>query len=138
MDLQHQPQCGVEAILARADTVDNLGGGGGGSGDFQADEADFAKVAQQPVSHGRDGEDLRSEIRPVHEDIFEETQQQVGANCPLMGLINNDHAVALQERVGHHLSEEQVISVGTHPQELDSVTMMGNFRLIWVVGLKNS
>lgn len=108
MDLQHQPQCGVDAILAPADTVDNLGGGGGG--DFQADEADFAKVAQQPVSHGRDGEDLRSEIRPVREEVFEETQQQVSANRPFMGLIDNDHAVALQERVGHHLSEEQVTS----------------------------
>ena len=106
MDLQHQSQRWVEVVFVAAAAVDHLGRRRG----LQTDERDAAVVAQQLVGHGRNGEDHHSELRPLQQDVLEETQQNVCANCPLVGLVDDNDPVVLQKRVRHHLSQQHIVS----------------------------
>lgn len=107
VDLQHQPQGGVEVVLAAAAAVHRLGRDHG----VHPDERDAAAVvAQQLAGHGWSAEDHHPELGPLQQDVPEEAQQHVCADCPLVGLVDDDYPVVLQERVRHHLPEQHVIS----------------------------
>lgn len=85
--------------------MDHLGGRRG----LQTDERDVAVVAHQLVGRGRHGEDHHSELGPLQQDVLEETQEDVRADCPLVGLVDDNHPVVLQKRVRHHLSQQHVV-----------------------------
>mmetsp|Transcript_4758 Transcript_4758/g.14101 ORF Transcript_4758/g.14101 Transcript_4758/m.14101 type:complete len:272 (-) Transcript_4758:15-830(-) len=55
------------------------------------------------------GHDNKLEVFALHEDFFQETHEHICGQSPFMGFIQYNALVALEQRVGHSLSQEHAI-----------------------------